>query len=295
MEIDNLKSASIVHNDFDFVNKRRGAFIADLDYLDSGPMALQQQPKSASKENSPNSLSQSFISDYFPKYVGMQKKQISTREINNGAVGAKRTSTSSMHMTDNLSARDAVSLTQRPDSYAPSSARVIEQPNEQCKTPTAGPNLINSNNNHTFSRVIERKTMADTVKASNEGKEIVGDGWKLVMKKKKTKHISSGMIGKADVGPEGKFKVAIMKIPLFISNVNKQTHESDIVAYIKDNTQEDVTLYKINRKTEKSYNSYKLYVPKTKLDIFLDKNLLPKELIPFVDLLMSVTCRRAAY
>lgn len=94
-------------------------------------------------------------------------------------------------------------------------------------------------------------------------------------KKKQKKPTSGGKMGKAYVGPDGKFKAAIIKVPLFISNVCKQTSETDIIAYIKDNTQEDVTLFKINRKQEKRYNSFKLYVSKAKLELFLDNKFWP--------------------
>lgn len=72
-----------------------------------------------------------------------------------------------------------------------------------------------------------------------------------------------------------KFKAADVKIPLFISNVNKDVAIDDICKYIKNKTTETVSLEKITMKREKPYNAFKLIVNKNKLDVFLDDQIWP--------------------
>lgn len=65
------------------------------------------------------------------------------------------------------------------------------------------------------------------------------------------------------------------KVPLFISNVSTETLECDIVNYIKEKTNDTVSLKKINMKHERSYNAYKLYVSKSKVDLYLNDQFWP--------------------
>lgn len=65
-----------------------------------------------------------------------------------------------------------------------------------------------------------------------------------------------------------KFKAAEIKIPLFISNVHKET--DDVCEYNKNKTSEIVSLEKIKMKKDRPYNVYKMFVNKNKLEIFLD-------------------------
>lgn len=82
-------------------------------------------------------------------------------------------------------------------------------------------------------------------------------------------------MGKAESDPTIKFKAADIKIPLFVSNVHKSVVESDIIDYIYQKTKEKVFLLKIEMKRQKDYNSYKIFVSKTKIDIFLDDKMWP--------------------
>ena len=101
------------------------------------------------------------------------------------------------------------------------------------------------------------------------------DGWTLVQPRKPLNRFM-GKTGKAVSSPLGKFKAAETKIPLLISNVNKQTTEHDICEYIKSKTQELVHLEKIIMKKEKPYNAFKLFVSKSKLQVYLNDNLWPE-------------------
>lgn len=71
------------------------------------------------------------------------------------------------------------------------------------------------------------------------------------------------------------FKAANISVPLFINNVHKETCEKHIVSYIKSKTNVEITLQKIEPKQSREYNSYKMYVPKEKLSLFLDCSLWP--------------------
>lgn len=274
-EIEYLKSASVAYNNYDFINRKRGAFMANLENFDSGPMALQQQLNSESKDTSPKSMSHLKNSSiHCFENVGTQKSFISTPE-NTVTDDAGRSGHT--HATENIRACNIVSLAQ-PDASNESESVFVGLTSEQCKTPTTRSSLMNSNvdTNHSVEFQSNKcKSIAEVLKASNECKQIVGEKWNVVSRKKRNKPLSSGQRGKAYVGPEGKFKAADIKVPLFISYVSKNTDERDIIQYIKDSAQEDVTLFKINRKTEKSYNSFKLYVPTRKLDLFLSTNFWP--------------------
>lgn len=98
--------------------------------------------------------------------------------------------------------------------------------------------------------------------------------WTLVQRKRYRNRFIGNM-GKAVEDSANKFKPAVTKIPLYISNVHKEVSESDIVDYIYGKTNEKVDMVKINMKFEKDYNSYKVYVNKNKLDVFLDDKLWP--------------------
>ncbi|KPJ14768.1 hypothetical protein RR48_05862 [Papilio machaon] len=279
MELDNLKSTSILPNNYDFINRRRGGFAADFENFDSGPMALQQHSDSGNKDKSLKSPPQSHTSNYSPKYAGIEKNMISTTQSIDVATQ------SAAGFVHERNVASPVPLPQRQDnvSHTSSLEQVVSeegQINKQYATPTMSNNPTNSNVNNnvsTISRGNECLSMAEVLKASNESNPILKEKekWKVVTKRRQKKSTVSGNMGKAYVGPEGKFKAAIVKVPLYISNVCKQTSERDIIAYVKDKTEEDITLYKINRRQEKRYNSYKLYVPKTKLEVFLDNKFWP--------------------
>lgn len=72
-----------------------------------------------------------------------------------------------------------------------------------------------------------------------------------------------------------KFKAADIRVPLFISNVDKNVSEQDIISYVFEKTNETVSLMKINMKRQKDYNAFKVFVTKHKIDIFLDDKLWP--------------------
>lgn len=100
--------------------------------------------------------------------------------------------------------------------------------------------------------------------------------WKIVRKKSSKRNYKLiGQRGCASTAPDDKFRAADVKVPLFISNVSKETNENDIISYIKNKTSDSVTLKKIKMKQSKKYDAYKIYVSKCNLGLFLSDNFWP--------------------
>lgn len=124
-----------------------------------------------------------------------------------------------------------------------------------------------------------RRTMAEVVQEGKKKREksTTSNPWILVEKKRPK--MFTGRKGLAISNTSDKFRAADLKIPLFITYVNKDTSVEDICDYIKNKTNESVFLEKIAMKTERSYNAFKCYVPKIKLDVFLNDQLWPDGII----------------
>lgn len=122
---------------------------------------------------------------------------------------------------------------------------------------------------------INRPSMADIVRREGDWKvEKPTEEWVLVQRRR-LRNRFVGQKGRASTQPDEKFKAADIRVPLFISNVHKDTLESDIVDYVKEKTNESVTMEKIKMKQDRGYNSYKVLVPSHKVDVFLDDKLWP--------------------
>ncbi|KAH9638534.1 hypothetical protein HF086_006476 [Spodoptera exigua] len=119
------------------------------------------------------------------------------------------------------------------------------------------------------------KTVAEVLVQGEWPKNCTKDGWTLVQNKK-PKNRFEGNTGTASPNANFKFRAADSKIPLFITNVDKETTEKDICDYIQNKTQEIVQLQKINMKSERPYNAFKLFVSKYKLNKFLDDKIWPE-------------------
>lgn len=78
---------------------------------------------------------------------------------------------------------------------------------------------------------------------------------------------------------ECNFKAADTRIPIFITNVHRETTIKDISDYIHNKTQERVTLEKISIKRDKGHNAFKFFVSEQKLSLFLEVSLWPKGII----------------
>lgn len=122
-----------------------------------------------------------------------------------------------------------------------------------------------------------KKTMVEVLMQGDwpKNKNKSEDGWTLVQNNK-SRNRFEGKTGTASPSATFNFKAAELKIPLFITNVDKETTEKDICEYIHNKTQEIVQLEKINMKSERPYNAFKLFVSKYKLNKFLDDKIWPE-------------------
>ncbi|CAH0723264.1 unnamed protein product, partial [Brenthis ino] len=135
--------------------------------------------------------------------------------------------------------------------------------------------LLHSEQTDDMERTKEKQTYAHIVKDHN-----TNEGWTVVQRKAiKSRNRLIGRMGNVVIESEEKFKAADRKIPLFITNVHKDTAEKDIINYIKKKTQESVTLEKISIKRQCEHNAYKLFVSRSKLPLYLDENLWPQGII----------------
>lgn len=150
---------------------------------------------------------------------------------------------------------------------APINSTLLE--NEMCEV------LSGSAVCHTETSQLKKPTMAEVAR-NGEWKtpKKPTDSWTLVQNRR-SKNRFTGKTGKATTDVSEKFKAADVKIPLFISNVNKEVAVDDICKYIKNKTTEIVSLEKITMKREKPYNAFKVLVNKNKLDVFLDDQIWP--------------------
>lgn len=99
--------------------------------------------------------------------------------------------------------------------------------------------------------------------------------WQLVdYRKKKSNNRYKGQSGTA-IETEFNFKAAERKIPIFITNIHKNTNEEDIISHIKLKTNETVLLEKIEIKKKTDYKAFKFLVSEFKVSMFLDKNVWP--------------------
>ncbi|CAH0747806.1 unnamed protein product [Diatraea saccharalis] len=234
-EIEALKKASIVN---DFINTRRVATYRNVEVntFDSGPMALQQ-----SIENTPSpQIIQNSENIFSPNIEGTPTCH------NIGCVTAERvpisvTAHSPLLPRYRMQGQDsAVSL-------APTDK--IARISTTCKTDqsiinrslTERSSRNNSRENISSITPITKKTAAETLRDTvGQRSQNMNDGWKKVEYKKRKNKLTNIKIGKANIEPDGKFKAADIKLPIFISNVSKHTTEDDILEYIKNNTNEEV-------------------------------------------------------
>lgn len=255
MDIEDLKYTSTI-NQYNNVNTRkRGTYV-----YDSGPIGL---PHSINEEN----VGKSKSIEYEIATDGGQRKSphssLSHVSSECGA-GAK----------DLLATASAISVThvQRQSVQKTTAKQNHESSNAKSPVTKKSDDISNEqcNANHSsalsFAATLQRQGTFKSAKQSDE--------WTLVQRKK-LRNRFIGSTGKAITDPGMKFKAASVKIPLFITNVSKEVSEKDISDYILQKTKEIVSLQKMTLKTERHYNSFKMYVYKHNLHLYLDDNLWP--------------------
>ncbi|KAF9816260.1 hypothetical protein SFRURICE_003811, partial [Spodoptera frugiperda] len=132
-------------------------------------------------------------------------------------------------------------------------------------------------------RVKHKQSFADTVRQQsnfeNEMKK-QNNEWTLVQsRKQRFKERFMGKMGKNVVNSDEKFRAADRKVPIFITNVHKNTSEEDIANYILKKTAINVTLEKINLKKQNDYNAFKFFVLHHNVQMFLNNEIWPQGII----------------
>lgn len=272
-DLDNLKQASVVNVFERNINTRRGAQFQEE--YDSGPMGLQIY--SSTEENkSPNNMSRHSISVLSRK----SSTDSSSSRKPEGNTSDKLSGECAI-TTANVSARSKAAMLPteiQTGGCAPTDANVtVQSIHAMCNLTTNSSDVNNVNTNQLLTT--RRRTTAEVVSEPGHWKSVEpSDEWKTVQRKR-LKNRLVGAKGKADSEPEGKFKAADRTIPLFVSNIDKGSSESDIKKHIFDKTQLAVAIKKINMKSGKSYDAYKIFVPNSKLDVFLDENFWPNGIL----------------
>lgn len=254
-----------------YINNKRGGggLIDSYCLLDSGPVGL---PHILEKSSHPSST---------PKQNGI----ITTADQNKSQLSQQESNADIL--TPLLLPREG---TQLPVSFVPQNetvaqARAQKAASDENETPSVHSDKENGTelfhrNDHSKPAVgvwPKSKSTADIVSSDKEWrKEIPDSEWVTVQKKRIKNRFMEPCKGKAQTEPEVKFKAANIKVPLFINNVDKQTSEKDIIDYIIQKTNVVVTLKKINMMKQKHYNAYKIFVPHTKLSVFLEDQLWPE-------------------
>ncbi|KAI5633111.1 hypothetical protein NE865_14170 [Phthorimaea operculella] len=125
----------------------------------------------------------------------------------------------------------------------------------------------------------KEKTVAEILKEKGDWKqERPNENW-IEVQRRRLRNRFVGKTGKAAPVPDkmtgSQFKAADIRIPLFISNVNKEVEAQGICEYIEAKAQVSVDAEKINMKYKRPYNAYKIFVPKHKLEMFLNDEFWP--------------------
>ncbi|XP_063365273.1 uncharacterized protein LOC134653840 [Cydia amplana] len=267
-ELNNLRCTPSIMDTFCNVNTRRGA------YLDSGPTGFTHFDVSTNSPPQPSCL----------------LSNSSARETHNDSL------VQSQILSPNKNCNSPCvkeGTPKRRDSIRVVAATVEHEPAmtssyEITKQLTAGVCLPGSNSNKNSECTLlntKTKLVSEVVKTavSSAGVQKSPDPnpneWKKVESRKTI--MQKRLIGKRGVACESNsnFKAAVMKVPILITNVHKDTAEDDIANYIRDKTHEVVRLHKIAIKKHNDYDAYKFFVPQHKLSLFLEDKLWPEGII----------------
>ncbi|XP_045502927.1 uncharacterized protein LOC123699922 [Colias croceus] len=251
-------NTNLPNNSFQNINRKRGAYIVcnnesdDSFYL--SPKPAQAHCSQTKEVNDPSAE---------------QPPRSRTEERCNEAVSVTPKPITSSSPAGRVEARTAVSSLEQPLS----STHALRRNAKVSGLTAVGESrtiLLNPN------QCDARASFADTARSEGLSNVNTDSKWTIVQKKNKNRYRFIGQKGKALTNAESKFKAAEIKIPLFINNVDKATSLLDISNYIKDKTQVDVNIEAIKMRQEKEYNAYKVFVPRHKLELFLDNTLWPE-------------------
>lgn len=288
-EVQNMKCASLVDNYCTpniNINKRRGACLENSVILDnSGPIGLQYVPISSTqltadtKVNDPMIVNSPLIAIDCVMDGDLKKhKQIDAAMVKvvSESEASKRSTRKSMTFAVKET-NEAAGVTLNEPITAPPPVCA----SEPIKSPTiatfatavsTGPSTVSSE------LQLQPVNSSSLCKSDVNSEQMVADhnkDWKLVQYKSSKQNRLVSQRGRASTEPNVNFRAADVKVPLLISNVSIETQENDIISYIKTKTNESVSLKKINIKSYKKYNAYKVFVSKHKVDVFLNDQLWP--------------------
>ncbi|KAG7297579.1 hypothetical protein JYU34_011578 [Plutella xylostella] len=123
---------------------------------------------------------------------------------------------------------------------------------------------------------VRSKSFADMVREDGTWKQNPKDEEWQTVQRKKMRNRFAGCAGRAVTQPNDKFRAAETNVPLFVYNVNKDVSDNDVIDFIYSKTQVKVTLERIKTKTPKNYGSFKIFVPKHKIPLFLESTFWPE-------------------
>lgn len=295
-DVDDLKFSSIPYRDeYENVNTQRGNYLRTrMNGFDSRPIGLKHitgfsPNNSGSSLNGPDDHNKQEINSYRP--IGNMSLSHNNQQngVNNSVVTSiprmlnQRSSAAAksepvVHTKARMSCDNSARVKSTTTCLNQSNSRMCEQ-EIQTSVANANSTMLHTDASQSDMRICAEKTqlsIADKLKELGKWKlDKPSEEWTLVqLKRLKNKIV--GKMGSAATELSGNFKAADINIPLFIYNVNKSTTESDITTHVHNKTQINVSLKKIDLKIDRGYNAYKLLVPKTKLNMFLNEKFWPE-------------------
>lgn len=257
-DLDALKTCSLVNNYECNVNKKRGAFMLESFNYDSGPVGL---PPVCSNQNITTEDKNSPISTSSPQAHYRDLKLVSNSN-NEGTCQTKLQSLTDPE-TEQLNkpqSNSADAMTHRSQTGSLASAPKVRH--------TAGAYVNN---------VVPAASanIADIVRHGEWKKQLPSDEW-ITVQRKRLKNRFGAKKGKAKLEPNSHFKAADITIPIYIYNVAKGVSVCDIASYIETKANVSVKLEKMEMKMEKEYDAYKIFIPKRKIEVFMNDSFWPE-------------------
>lgn len=262
-EVESLMSASIVNNFSRNINVKRGARACALSSFEheSGPMGLSPiccTSKSAEKQ---------------PSMTPLKKQRLISSSEGN-AIKSPR-----IAINDSALAGEQITADSSPSNAMSHAIIPPAVTSYALHTDLLTSPQLCAANKKSFSGIVQ-----DRMSESQLKPQIPNEEWTLVQKKR-LRNRFVGNTGKAILDSENKFKAANINVPIYIYNVSKETSVTDIKTYLLKKTNLDIRLDKMNMKSNKDYNGYIVFVPKHKLEVFLNDDFWPDGVIyrRFVD------------
>ncbi|XP_063890763.1 uncharacterized protein LOC135116908 [Helicoverpa armigera] len=255
MDLNNIKQTSIVNNFDCNINKKRGGY-RNIDIsggeLDSGPVGLILNYDTGKTQESTGCLLQSSTISKVGDDNCTHKDDVDGMGHNSSVV----------QQSEHIS--DPQQLSSSDESSSPAPPPMQRQVND-CIT-------VSPNSGITMAEVLRRNNGMQSNKPDNNNE------WRVVQRHKR-KNYFSGKVGNASKDTELNFKAAEKRLPIYITNVHKETSMDDIITYILKKTGEKVNLTKLSIKNENKYNAYKFFVPSYTLHLFLNESMWPKGIV----------------